>query len=430
MLMEGSPPPVDALVTLANWQDPPFNRWSFSHLRELVPTQRISRGNGPVTPLPSDLQSLEGAQFVRTDGSPGTVSAVLADTFTDAVVVVHNGSIALEQYFEQTRPDTPHLLMSVSKSLVGCVVACLVDRGALDERELVTAYVPELDKSGYAGATIRDLLDMRSGVKFSEDYTDLDAEVRIIEQAWGWRPPSHGRETGSMYEYLTTLTSDRGHGGAFSYRSCETDVLGWVCERATGERMAALLSELVWAPIGAETDAEVSCDAVGAAIHDGGVCATARDIARFGMLLLADGEVAGRQVVPAEWLRSSWNPDADITEAFAQSASAPYMAGGWYRNQFWFVPRPHGPVLLCLGIYGQMVYVNPVTRTVAAKLSSWPVAQSAAMLHDTLRAFDTIGSALTGLTLPVAQGEPSHRAGPPGVAAGLSRSRSSGSQGD
>src|SRR5271165_2491067 len=192
MLMEGSPPPVDALVTLANWQDPPFNRWSFSHLRELVPTQRISRGIGPVTPLPSDLQSLDGAQFVRTDDSPGTVGAVLTDTFTDAVVVVHGGSIALEQYFGETHPDTPHLLMSVSKSLVGCVVGCLVGRGILDPATFVTAFVPELDNSGYSGATIRDLLDMRSGVKFSEDYTDLDAEVRIIEQAWGWRPAAHG----------------------------------------------------------------------------------------------------------------------------------------------------------------------------------------------------------------------------------------------
>jgi hypothetical protein len=134
-------------------------------------------------------------------------------------------------------------------------------------------------------------------------------------------------------------------------------------------------------------------------------------------------------VIPADWLASSWNVDAEITDAFAQSASAPFMAGGWYRNQFWFVPRPHGPVLLCLGIYGQMVYVNPATRTVAAKLSSWPVAQSAAMLHDTLRAFDTIGATLAGMTLEAAAGEPPHPTGPAGIAAGLSRNRSAGSPG-
>ena len=427
MLMEGSPPPLEARVTLGNWQDPPFNRWAFSHLRELVPTQRISRGAGPVGPLPDDPRSVDGAEVVRTDGKTGTVGEVLADTFTDAVVVVHEGSVALERFAGETHSDTPHLLMSVSKSLVGSVVGCLAEKGALDPASLVTAYVPELEVSGYSGARVRDLLDMRSGVKFSEDYTDLASEVRLIEQAFGWRPVAAGLETGSMYEYLPTLVADREHGGAFSYRSCETDVLGWVCERAAGERMSELLSELVWAPMGAERDAEVTCDRLGAAIHDGGICATARDLARFGLLLLDGGGAGGRQVIPADWLASSWNLDAEITDAFAKSASAPFMAGGWYRNQFWFVPRPHGPVLLCLGIYGQMVYVNPATRTVAAKLSSWPVAQSAAMLHDTLRAFDTIGATLAGMTLEAAGGEPPHPTGPAGIAAGLSRNRSAGS---
>ena len=136
-----------------------------------------------------------------------------------------------------------------------------------------------------------------------------------------------------MYEYLTTLVRDREHGGPFSYRSCETDVLGWVCERAAGARMANLLSELIWAPMSAEHDAEVTCDVLGAAIHDGGICATARDLTRFGMLLLSEGAVAGQQVVPVEWLRSSWAVDPEITEAFAQSESrASWLAAGTATN--------------------------------------------------------------------------------------------------
>jgi len=428
--MEGSPPPAEARVTLSNWQDPPYNRWSFSHLRELVPTQRIPRGFGPVTPLPFALTDLDGLELFRADGKAGTVGEVLTHTFSDAVVVVHGGSVVLERYAGETHVDTPHLLMSVSKSLVGSVVGSLADSGALDPAALVTDYVPELETSGYAGATVRNLLDMRSGVKFSEDYTDPEAEVRVIEQAFGWRPVAHGHSTGSMYEYLTRLSRDREHGGPFSYRSCETDILGWVCERVAGKRMADLLSELVWAPMGAERDAEVTCDALGAAIHDGGICATAQDLARFGMLILGDGATGGKQVIPAEWLRSSWIVDAEITEAFAQSDNARFVAGGWYRNQFWFAPRAHGPVLLCLGIYGQMLYVNPATQTVAVKFSSWPVAQSAGMFHDTLRAFDTVGAALAGLPLSWATGETPPPTGPAGVAAGLSRSRSAGTPTD
>jgi len=396
MLMQGFPPPPDARVTLANWQEPPFNRWSFSHMRELVPTQRISRGSGPVTPLPTSPLALGKIALHRVDGTRASVDEVLEDTYTDATVVVHGGRVVLERYAGETAPATPHLLMSISKSVVGCVVGNLVERGLLSPSHLVTDHVPELEQSGYRGASLRDILDMRSGVEFSEDYTDLTAEVRVIEQAIGWRPASARRVPRSMYAYLTTLGGTGEHGGVFDYRSCETDVLGWVCERATNTRMADLISELVWSPIGAERDAEITCDGAGTAIHDGGMCATARDLARFGVMLLAGGEAAGRRVVPAAWLRESWTADPDILEAFARSVSGPYLPGGWYRNKFWFVPREHNVALLCLGIYGQMLYVNRGTGTVAAKLSSWPDAQSPAMLHDTLRAFDAIGAVLAG----------------------------------
>ncbi|MBD0293489.1 MAG: serine hydrolase [Jiangellaceae bacterium] len=415
MLMRGFPPAEHDQVTLANWQQPPFNRWSFSHLRELVPTQRIPRGPGPVLPLPEDPQPVDELTVRRVDGSESTVGEVFDDTYTDAVVVVHDGRIVLERYAGETTADTPHLLMSISKSVVGCVTGILTSRGELAPEDLVTDRVPDIADSGYDGATVRHLLDMRSGVEFSEEYTDPDAEVRVIEEAMGWRPAGKHDVPRSLYEYLTTLKKHREHGGDFDYRSCETDVLGWVCERAAGTRMADLIALLIWQPMGAEHDAEITCDRLGSAVHDGGMCATARDVARFGMVLLGGGEVAGRSVVPRDWLRSAWNADVDIRDAFDRSASGPYLPGGWYRNQFWFVPRPHGDVLLCLGINGQMVYVHPRTSVVAAKLSSWPVAQSSATLHDTLTAFDAVGAALAGMTAEAG------RRGPAGVVAGLHR---------
>jgi CubicO group peptidase (beta-lactamase class C family) len=417
--MQGFPPPQDARVTLANWQNPPYNRWSFSHMRELIPTQRIPRGSMPVPALPSDAQSLGEVAVRRVDGAETDVARVLRDTYTDAVVILHGGRVVFERYAGQTRPDTPHLLMSISKSVVGCVTGNLADRGVLDPEQPVTDHVPELERSGYAGATVRDLLDMRSGVKFSEDYTDLEAEVRVIERAMGWRPATRDDVPESLYAYLTTLVRDRDHGGVFRYRSGETDVLGWVCERAVGTRMADLISELIWVPMGAEFDAEITCDRVGTAVHDGGMCAAPRDLARFGAMLLAGGTAGERRVVPPEWLRGSWTVDPDIRDAFRRSDSEPYLPGGWYRNQFWVVPREHGDVLLCLGIHGQMLYVSPRTGTVAAKLSSWPDAQAPGLLHDTLRAFDAVGAALAGLAVK----DEARRPGPPGVAAGLSRGR-------
>jgi CubicO group peptidase (beta-lactamase class C family) len=419
MLMQGFPPPPEARVTLANWQEPPYNRWAFAHLREIVPTQRISRGTGETMALPPDPTPLHDMATVRSDGRVATVGAVLDTTYTDGVVVVHHGRTVFERYWGETGCDTRHLLMSITKSFVGCVAGLLVDRGALSTEQLVTEHVPELLTSGYRGARVRDLLDMRSGITFSEKYDDPEAEVRVFEQAALWKPKVRDDLPASIYAYLTTLGAAREHGGVFEYRSCETDVLGWVCERASGTRMADLIADLVWAPLGAEYDAEITCDALGSAMHDGGMCATTADLARFGVMLLAEGTVGDRQVVPADWLAASWNPGPDVRTAFSASADSPYLPGGWYRNQFWFLPRSHGDVLLCLGINGQMLYVDPVTHTVAAKTSSWPTAQSPAMLHDTLNAFDALTAALAGHPPEVAPRQP----GPPGVAAGMSRGR-------
>jgi CubicO group peptidase (beta-lactamase class C family) len=407
-LMVGAPPPEQARVSLANWQEPPFNRWSFQHLREVIPSQRISRGEGAARSLYWELDpgSVEDLPVTRVNGEDSTVARVLADTWTDAVLIMHQGAVVLERYYTGMLVDSPHLLMSVSKSLVGCVTGILADQEVVDPQQQVSKYVPEIAGSGYDGARVRDLLDMRSGVAFSEAYHDPDAEVRVIERHMGWRPREDGQQDLGLYGYLATLGTDTDHGKTFVYRSADTDMLGWVCERAAGARMADLISVLLWRPMGAEYDAEVSCDAYGSAVHDGGISTTARDLARFGQLLLDDGMVEGRQVVPPWWLQEARTPDADVRDAFAASESEPFLPGGWYRNQFWHLPARNGNVQLCLGIHGQMVLVDHNTSTVAVKFSTWPDPQNPGYLSDTISAFTTAGRHLAGLpatTTPAAE---------------------------
>lgn len=389
--MTGFPPAEEELVTLANWQEPPSVRWAFRHMREIIPSQVVPCGETP-SPLPSgDPVDLSAVGTKRLDGDHASVESVMADTFTDALVLLHDGRLVAEHYFADFEAATPHLLMSVSKSVVGCVAGVLADQGKLDVGARVDGYVPEVADSGYGDATVRDLLDMRTGVLFRETYEDVDAEVRVIERSMGWRPRQDGDPVG-MYPYLATLTRPHPHGGRFTYRSADTDMLGWVCERVAGQRMADLVSELLWVPLGTESDAEFTCDAVGSAVHDGGMSAVPRDMARFGQMLLDEG--AG--IVPSTWLEESHDPGADVRAAFAASDNEEVLPGGWYRNQFWFVPASVGTPLVCLGIHGQMVYVNPATRLVAVKLSSWPTPQSVPHLVDTLRAFDALGVALAG----------------------------------
>lgn len=392
--MIGYPPDPDTLVTLANWQDAPNQRWAFRHMRELLPSQVIRARPGAARVLPEAHTELGGLALTRLDGSTGTVEQVMDTTWTDALVVLHDGAVVAEHYWEGMTAGTRHLLMSVTKSVVGSVAALLVSSGVLDPAAPVTDYVPEVAGSGYAGATLRDVLDMRTGVAFRETYTSPDAEVRVMERSMGWRPIKSGDPVGA-YNYLASLGSAGPHGKDFVYRSADTDMLGWICERASGTRMAELISRLVWAPIGAEADAEITCDAVGSAIHDGGMSTIARDLARFGQMLLDDGEVEGRQVLPRAWLEDCRHGSADLRTAFAASDNEVYLPGGWYHNQFWFIPYGDAEILLCLGIHGQMIYVNRSTRVVAVKQSSWPDAQNAAFLVDTIRAFNAVGAHLS-----------------------------------
>ena len=194
-LMTGFPPAPEAQVTLANWQDPPYSRWAFRHMRELIPSHPIPAGpDGPggTALLPAAPWPLPDPQVGRIDGSTATAAEVFADTYTDALVVLKDGQLVAERYDAGMTAATPHLLMSVSKSLVGCVAGVLADRGLLDPAAPVTAYVPEAGDSGYAGATVRHLLDMRTGVAFRETYAELDAEVRVMERSMGWRPAQPG----------------------------------------------------------------------------------------------------------------------------------------------------------------------------------------------------------------------------------------------
>jgi CubicO group peptidase (beta-lactamase class C family) len=377
-------------VTLDNWQTAAQVGWTFCHIAEIFPTAVISRGSGPAAPLQRRIEPVAELPCRDQDGNQSTVGEIMAATNTDGWMVVHGDRILAEQYAETMEPATLHLLMSVSKSIVGILVGALVGEGVLNVEEEVTAYVPELAQSGYRGATVRHLLDMRSGIAFSEDYLDPDAEVRVLEQAVGWAPRRSPDAPRTLRGFLLTLRQGMPHGGAFDYRSCETDILGWVCEVASRRRFPELVSELVWSRLGVDFDANIGVDSEGTGMFDGGISAALCDLARFGVMIAQAGaSLSDHQIVPEAWIADSFAGGPDSRQAFAASSNDTRMPGGMYRNQFWF-PWPDRQVLLCLGIHGQMVYVDRATGLVAVKLSSWPTPQDSWRLFSTLAAFDAI----------------------------------------
>ena len=393
-LMAGAPPfGPKRQVTLGNWQDPPFNRWSFQHVRELIPTARIARSGKPRR-LPPDQRDISGLTF-GYDGRQRTVARMLAETYTDGFLVLHKGRVIAEQYFNGMRPDSPHLLMSVSKSIVSTIAGILVGRGVLDVAAPVADILPELAPTSFAGATVQHLLDMRTGTRFNEEYADPAADVRTYEVVYLWRPPAPGqRAPASAVEYYQTLENDGSHGGPFRYRSILTDVLAWVIERAAGERLHDLISTELWQPIGAEFDAEVTLDAHGNPMADGGISATLRDLARFGQLILRRGRVGNRRILPAAWIDDTIRGAPDGAAAFTGGDSPPgYRAGSHYRN-CWWVRDPSVPFFHASGINGQNIFVHVPSETVVVKLSTWPTALDAGFLRQTAAAAMTISEAL------------------------------------
>jgi hypothetical protein len=393
-LMTGAPPFAPASqVRLANWQDPPFNRWSFQHVRELIPTARIPRGDGPAWPLGRAERDLLGFRFGYGEREL-TVADMLEETYTDGFLVLHDGKVVAEHYLNGMAPDVPHLLMSVSKSVTSAVAGVLAGRGQLSVTARVEEIVPELGGTSFAGATVQDLLDMRAGTRFDESYHNPDSDVRSYERVYLWRPDNGDPRPADALAYFATLRNDGPHGGPFRYRSILTDVLAWVIERAAGSRLHQLIARELWRPMGAEFDAEITVDASGNPMADGGMSATLRDLARFGQLYLQRGRGPGdRQVVPAGWIDDTIRGAPDGPRAFTDGDNPPGFPDSAHYRNCWWVRDPGVPFFYAWGINGQNVFVHVPSRTVVAKFSTWPSAQHPAMLL-TLQAVTALAGAL------------------------------------
>jgi CubicO group peptidase (beta-lactamase class C family) len=359
-------------------------------VRELVPTARIERSAAP-RPLPAG-EPLDLARVTLSGEGPRTIEEALEASYSDGFLVLHRGQVRAERYFQGLTPSRPHLVMSISKSLTATVAGILVGRGALSVDALVVDLVPELAGTDWEGATVQHLLDMRAGIKFDETYADVDADVRVYEQVYLWRPRTTPGLPDDARTYMAGLRNKGPHGGPFDYRSVLTDMLGWVLEEVAGAGLAELLERELWGPMGAEFDADVTVDGHGHAMADGGVCCTLRDLGRFGQLWLDGGVVDGRQVVPEAWIRDTLAGGPDSREAYASSPQSEYR-GGFYRNKFWIVD-PELPLFAASGINGQSVYVHVPAGLVVVKLSTWPTALDQEFDALTVRAVHALADAL------------------------------------
>jgi CubicO group peptidase (beta-lactamase class C family) len=369
-IMKGFPPPPEGQVTLANWRLAPFNRWAFQHVREIIPTADIPHDPENVLGLPADPQDLGRLTVPLTRGDTVSLARFLDHSSTDGIVVLHKGRLVYEHYGNGMSVRTPHILMSVSKSMLGLVTGILAARGAIDVDRPVADYVPEIAATAYAGATVRHLLDMRTGLVFDENYLATTGPIIEYRKATNWNPLAPGEAASDLRSFYRQLTeADRPHGGRFHYISVNTDLLGWVVERAAGQRFAGLMSDLIWRPMGAADSAYITVDRLGAPRCAGGMCMTTRDLARVGHLIASRGARGTRQVIPESWIDDIvGNGDIDAWNA---STFIDYYPGAvmHYRAK-WYVEHGRQPLLFGMGIHGQNLFIDRANDIVIAKFSS------------------------------------------------------------
>ena len=381
-------------VTATNFQDAPHSAWGFHHVRELLPTATVSRGEGPAWSLARREEGVGAIPVRLGDGRAATVAELSARPYVDGIAVLHDGALVFEAYGNGMQAQDTHILMSTTKSFAGSLAGILIDQGALTETDLVTRLVPELAGGAYEDATVRHLLDMRVGLDFSEDYDDPACDFAYMDAACGWRPPIRPGAPDNLADFLATMRGRPPHGGPFHYVSPNAVVLGWVLEAATGERFAGLLSRHLWQPMGAEFDADLVLDRHGRSQTEGGLNVALRDLARFGELHRLGGAVGGRQVVPAAWvedLRANGDPQAWDQRHHGRAQSRPALSLHVVHR-----PSPSAPALL----HGAAPSARASgsirsPETVVARLSCFPDDQPA-RFDEMFRIFRAVADALHG----------------------------------
>ncbi len=384
-IMEGFPPPPDQQVTKAKaLQTPPYNRWSYQHMRMFFPSADVPASDKPV-PLSKTIDwGIEDGVKIKEPGTRNTKSMAdfLKETWTDAIVVIRGDQIIYEKYLNDMNPNQPHQMMSATKSFGGLLGLMAVANGKLKESDLVTDYVPEFktENGAFAKATFGQVLDMTNSMDFTEVYDDPNSGIMTYVSVLGWKPKLPDVEyPDSLYEYLMTLKTDPEHkdGEIFHYQTAKTDVVNWVTNRVNNESFQEALYDQVWSKIGTEGETYVLLDNNATLVAGGGLNATPYNLARFAMMMKNGGKFDGKRVVPAEVVdKIAKGGSIEAFDKGPESDDVVFKKGEWsYRAQWWVKHTPGMEAFMAIGVHGQWIYIDRNHNIAIVKLGSMPVSK-------------------------------------------------------
>lgn len=375
-IMAGFPPTAETQVTFANYRDYGKSKWSFNNISAVYNTAQIPRG------LKSWQFKDSGNKLSKADANK--ISQVFAANDADSVIIIKDGAILHEQYWNFAAPQKKHIWFSVTKSLVSASFGVLVEQGKVKLTDSPAKYLPELKGSGFERVTIQQLLNHSTGIDFKENYTDLSSDfLRYYAPAMNMAYIPGGRDANpkntdiyGIYDFLANFIKANKAitpGDVFEYNSANTDVLGWLISRLSGMPLNDYIYQHIWRKIGADHDAFIAVDRAYMPVATAGMNSTLRDAAKFGQMILQDGQLNGEQVLPKTWLDRITQVSA--VQKAKMKANPKYKNAGWeaYNNMWWILDSDKGE-FAGSGIHGQVIYINKSKNTVAVFFSSQKIA--------------------------------------------------------
>jgi CubicO group peptidase (beta-lactamase class C family) len=358
--------PVATQVMRWHMNDADVNAFAFRNMDQLFTTRKVGHSGTPLQ-LPKVERAMDFTYAYA--GKTWTAQQALERTYTNALLIIKDGRIVTEIYRNGSNEQTRFMGWSMTKSVTSTLIgAALADGLIVSLDDPITRYLPELKTGGYDGVTIRQILQMRSGVDYEERYDFANPGIAASNHI-----NALVKNVVRFADAARTIKRKSKPGEVFAYKTIDTAVLGWLIERVSGGSVAAYTARKLWEPIGTEADGFYIMDGqpgTGREFSGAGFNATLRDWARFGQMMLDEGLINGKRVVSADWVKA------------AQAPAGPETGPeGGYGYQWWTMAN--SPAYSAIGLQGQYVYIDPASRTVVVKLSYFPP-QDADVSQETL----------------------------------------------
>ena len=374
-----------------NWRKHPNNEWSFQNIEKLFSTQRIKKGDQKPSKFIVKNAPIDKIEFSNLEGKKQTIRKMLANGYADSFLVLKEGKMIYEEYFNGMSQSSLHLINSISKNFLGMLTGILKENKLIDPNKKISEYVSEFRQSAFSETTLRHALDMTAAVKYDETYDNPNADFWHETSTVGWNPCLEKENPSNLLDYALSIEEkEQLDGSSYHYRTILTNIIAITIEAATEEKMSHLLETLIWQKLLPEQDLLMVVDNKGYPYMGAGLNACTRDLARFGQMLLQQGTFNGNSVIPASWIQETVTAGQAYKENFSKDPFGEVFPNGHYKNQT--IVDKNG-CFYCLGIYGQCVYINPKYETVIVKLSSQPGPAIPELLIDSVIAMNKIASA-------------------------------------